>query len=175
MLLLPQRPTVCYSPSKPAASALNVNQNPFAPPTTTDVMSLTPLADAKRRLARPATALIIMSSIHAVLLSIALVNMVLQFVFRGLAIEALLPLTATIFQFLLLIFISIAAAKMGFLESYKLGQIGALFACIPFVTPFTFLGIPFGIWAYVLLSKPEIKAAFEQFQIERKAASLQRL
>jgi hypothetical protein len=152
-----------------------VNQNPFAPPTTTDTMSLTPLADAKRRLAKPATALIIMSSIHAVLLSIPLVSMVLQFVFRGFTSEPLAPQAVIGFQFLLLIFISIAAAKMGFLESYKLGQIGALLACIPLVTPFLFLGIPFGIWAYVLLRKPEIKAAFEQYQIERQATSQQRV
>ncbi len=143
-----------------------MNDNPYAPPTPHEPISNTPIQEAKRRLAQPATALIIMSSIHSVLLAIPLVNECVR-ISQGVTLTAELRFTTatSFFHFLLMIFFSIGAAKMGFLESYRLGRISSLLACIPLVTPFYLLGIPFGIWAYVLLGKPKIKAAFEQHRI----------
>ena len=42
-----------------------------------------------------------------------------------------------------------------------MGRVAAFMACIPFVTPFTVVGIPFGIWAMSLLKQPDVLAAFE--------------
>lgn len=143
-----------------------MNDNPYTPPAQHAPIPSTPIEEAKRRLAPPATALIIMSSIHSVLLAIPLVNECVRFS-QGITLTAELRfMTATsFFHFLLMIFLSIGAAKMGFLESYRLGRISSLLACIPLVTPFYLLGIPFGIWAYVLLGQPKTKAAFEQHRI----------
>jgi hypothetical protein len=140
-----------------------LNDNPYTPPAQHDPIPNTPIEEAKRRLAPPATALIIMSSIHSVLLAIPLVNECLR-ISQGITLTAELRfmIATSFFHFLLMVFFSIGAAKMGFLESYRLGRISSLLACIPFVSPFYLLGIPFGIWAYVLLGKPKIKAAFEQ-------------
>jgi hypothetical protein len=45
--------------------------------------------------------------------------------------------------------------------SYSSTRIGAILACIPLLSPFLILGIPFGIWALVVLNRPDIKAAFQ--------------
>ncbi len=63
-------------------------------------------------------------------------------------------------QLACLTLIAIGSAKMGHLESYKLGRFAGILACIPMVSPFIILGIPFGIWSLRLLGRDEIKTAF---------------
>lgn len=50
--------------------------------------------------------------------------------------------------------------QMRKLESYKLCCAGAILACIPCCSPCSIVGIPFGIWALVVLLDPQVKAAF---------------
>ena len=45
-------------------------------------------------------------------------------------------------------------------SAYPLAMTAAIAAIIPFCGPCVVVGIPFGIWALVLLSKPEVKASF---------------
>ena len=52
------------------------------------------------------------------------------------------------------------ALKMMRLQSYGWAMAAAILAVIPCISPCCCLGIPFGIWALVVLSKPEVKAAF---------------
>jgi predicted PurR-regulated permease PerM len=52
------------------------------------------------------------------------------------------------------------ALKMMHLQSYGWAMAAAILAVIPCLSPCCCLGIPFGIWALVVLSKPEVKAAF---------------
>ncbi len=47
------------------------------------------------------------------------------------------------------------------LRKYWLAMTGAIIACIPCCGPCLVLGIPFGIWALVLLNNPEIKPHFK--------------
>jgi hypothetical protein len=120
----------------------------------------------RKRVARPATALIIMASIQSTFLVIQLVPVVLWevrfgFVFTDSAI------LAAIFQFFGLIVIAIGAAKLGFLESYPLARLGSILACVPVFTPFLIVGIPFGIWSLILLADPEVRNAFP----DRKSAA----
>lgn len=56
--------------------------------------------------------------------------------------------------------IAIGGAKLGFLESLTLTQLGALLACILFITTFMIVGIRFGIWSLRLLAEPSVRAAF---------------
>jgi hypothetical protein len=42
-----------------------------------------------------------------------------------------------------------------------MGRMAAILACIPMVSPFVIVGIPFGVWSLRLLSEPEIKQAFQ--------------
>ena len=48
------------------------------------------------------------------------------------------------------------------LKRYPLAMTGAIAASIPFLSPCLMLALPFGIWAAILLSRPEAKAAFAQ-------------
>jgi hypothetical protein len=52
------------------------------------------------------------------------------------------------------------ARKMLKLEAYQFAMTAAIAAMVPCVSPCCFLGLPFGIWALVVLNKPEIKRFF---------------
>ncbi|WP_148618615.1 hypothetical protein [Mariniblastus fucicola] len=53
------------------------------------------------------------------------------------------------------------AFNMMKLKSYSSARSAAIVAVIPCISPCYILGIPFGIWALVVLSKPHVKQAFE--------------
>jgi hypothetical protein len=46
------------------------------------------------------------------------------------------------------------------LRGYGIAVLGSVMALVPCLTPCCFLGIPFGIWALVVLSNAEVKEAF---------------
>lgn len=46
------------------------------------------------------------------------------------------------------------------LRSYSFARASAILSALPCSTPLMLLGIPFGIWALVLLAKPQLKDAF---------------
>jgi hypothetical protein len=58
------------------------------------------------------------------------------------------------------IIVLIGALKMKNLESYGFAVASAIIAMVPCFSPCCFLGLPFGIWALVVLSDPQVKAAF---------------
>ena len=52
------------------------------------------------------------------------------------------------------------AVSMMNSKRYGLAKTAAIIAVIPFVSCCLLVGIPFGIWALIVLGKPEVKAAF---------------
>jgi len=52
------------------------------------------------------------------------------------------------------------ASKMQSLTSYQFAFTAAILAMVPCLSPCCLLGLPFGIWALVVLNKPEIKSQF---------------
>ncbi|HWH68011.1 MAG TPA: DUF4339 domain-containing protein [Candidatus Sulfotelmatobacter sp.] len=50
--------------------------------------------------------------------------------------------------------------KMRKLESYGLAMTASIIAMIPCISPCCLVGLPIGIWAIVVLNKPEVKNAF---------------
>ena len=102
-----------------------------------------------------------MSSIQSVFVSIPLVSALIVLLQGRLPVELLLPLALYGLQFIALLVIAIGAAKMGFLKSHTMARLAAILACVPFVSPFVILGIPFGIWSLKLLADPMIKHAFQ--------------
>jgi len=58
------------------------------------------------------------------------------------------------------IVIIFGAMKMKNLESYGLAMTSSILALIPCISPCCLLGLPFGIWALVVLSDAQIKQAF---------------
>ena len=58
--------------------------------------------------------------------------------------------------------IMVGASKMANLESYSYASAAARLSVIPIISPFIVLGIPFGIWAILVLSSKEVRSAFDK-------------
>jgi hypothetical protein len=58
-------------------------------------------------------------------------------------------------------FVLFAGLRMLNLRNYGLVMAAAVVACVPCCSPMCVLGIPFGIWALVVLNNAEVKSAFE--------------
>ena len=58
------------------------------------------------------------------------------------------------------IVVIVGAVKMKNLESYGFAMASAIIAMVPCISPCCLLGLPFGIWALVVLSDAGVKAAF---------------
>ncbi len=53
------------------------------------------------------------------------------------------------------------ALQMKKLVNFRLAMTASILALAPCISPCCLLGLPFGIWALVVLNKPEVKAAFQ--------------
>ena len=60
----------------------------------------------------------------------------------------------------LAVVIFMGASKMQALTNYQYAFTASIIAMVPCVSPCCLLGLPFGIWALVVLSKPENKSQF---------------
>ena len=58
------------------------------------------------------------------------------------------------------VIVFLGASKMRKLESYGFAMTASIIAMVPCVSPCCILGLPFGIWALVVLMNEEVKAAF---------------
>ncbi len=67
---------------------------------------------------------------------------------------------AGVVQIVLGIVVLLGAVRMKRLESYGLAMASAIIAMIPCVSPCCVLGLPFGIWALVVLSDIHVRSAF---------------
>jgi GYF domain 2 len=56
--------------------------------------------------------------------------------------------------------ILMGASKMQSLTSYQFAFTASILAMLPCLSPCCLLGLPFGIWALVVLNRPEIKSQF---------------
>lgn len=61
---------------------------------------------------------------------------------------------------LLGLFILIGARKMRHLESYGFAMVSAILAVLPILGPHYIVSLPMGMWALIVLTRPEVKAAF---------------
>ena len=59
------------------------------------------------------------------------------------------------------VIIWIGAGKMQRLENYGFAMTAAIVSMIPCISPCCFLGLAFGIWALVVMNKPEVKSQFD--------------
>ena len=57
-------------------------------------------------------------------------------------------------------FVLFSARQMLTGKNYGVCMAGAIIACIPMLTPLLVIGVPFGIWAVIVLRRPEVKAEF---------------
>ena len=68
---------------------------------------------------------------------------------------------AGILGVVLSIVVILGAVKMKNLESYGFSMAAAIIAFIPCFSPCCLLGLPFGIWAIIVLSDANVRAAFQ--------------
>ena len=71
-----------------------------------------------------------------------------------------LGVMSDLFGLAISILVLIGASKMQSLRSYGFAFAAAILAMIPCLTPCCLLGLPFGIWALVVLNRPEVKSHF---------------
>jgi O-antigen ligase len=115
------------------------------------------------RLRAPAIVLLVLASITAALRVAATA---FQLIVIGQGLEQIdgIQVTANIagngMALLLNIATAIGAYKMMRLESYSAAMTAAIISVIPLCSPCLIIGIPFGIWAIVVLNDPYVKAAF---------------
>jgi hypothetical protein len=71
-----------------------------------------------------------------------------------------LGIVQSILGIIMSVIILMGALKMKKLESYTFVMIATVIAMVPCISPCCFVGLPIGIWALVILNKPEVKGAF---------------
>jgi hypothetical protein len=128
---------------------------------------------AAQRVSGPATALIVTAILGLVLqVLILLVNLVHMAMQAGARVVPHVPndfpemiggganVVAGAIGIVLSILVLIGALRMKNLESHSFALAAAILAIIPCTSPCCLLGVPFGIWALVVLNDSSVKAAF---------------
>ena len=59
------------------------------------------------------------------------------------------------------VFILYGGLQMKKMQNYSLAMGASIVAMIPCISPCCLVGLPIGIWALVVLNKPEVKSAFQ--------------
>lgn len=115
------------------------------------------------RLRGPSIGLLVLAGLQLVAACLALPQMVMHVV-DG---REPSPLIVTMGCLLPSAFIGFAAWRMRHMRSLGLCRLGAILGCIPLLSPVYVLGIPFGIWAVIVLYMPSTAAAFDQPAVVR--------
>jgi phage FluMu protein Com len=76
------------------------------------------------------------------------------------ALTGPISIVQSVIAILVCVFIFYGAAKMKNLENYGLALTVSIISMIPCFNPCCCLGLPFGIWAIVILSNPAVKNSF---------------
>ena len=71
-----------------------------------------------------------------------------------------LGIADNLFGLTMSVLVLIGASKLQSLKSREFAFAAAILAMVPCLTPCCVLGLPFGIWALVVLNKPEVKSQF---------------
>jgi hypothetical protein len=108
----------------------------------------------------PAMALIVFSVMSLPYLLIPLPLLVVGLIAAGPDREALWSLPLGWLNAVSSVFVLTGALKMRTLTSYRQARIAALAACIPLLSPAIYFGVPFGIWAVIVLNRPTIRSRF---------------
>ena len=129
------------------------------------------LTYARERVSGPAIALIVTGALGLALQLLGLVGNLIQLSVPAMAPDPeMMPFGPAfgpgvnvgfgILGLALAILIIVGAAKMKNLQSYALAMTSAIVALVPCISPCCCLGLPFGIWALVVLSDAQVQAAF---------------
>jgi GYF domain 2 len=140
-----------------------------APPTLPSFPA--PASAAAALVAGPAIGLIVTAILGGLVQMVSLIRLLL--VHNSMPVNSQMPgqawvamlsgpigVVMSIIAILMSVVILLGALKMKKLESYGLAMTASILAMIPCLSPCCVIGLPIGIWALVVLSKPEVKSAF---------------
>jgi hypothetical protein len=127
--------------------------------------------DASRQVSGPATGLLVTGILGAFFAGLGLIASIVG---MGIAPfireeiperyaefwEGSMGAASSIVEIAVAAFIIFAALKMKELRQWELSLAASIVAMIPCISPCCILGLPIGIWALVVLLRPEIKEAF---------------
>lgn len=126
------------------------------------------------RVSTPATLLIVTGSLGLVLQVLGAVVNVIQMVGLGAVqpgagggMEMLLlsggfGVVSSLIGIAISTIVILGGLKMKRLESHTWAMTSAIVALIPCISPCCLLGLPFGVWALVVLNDPQVRMAFRQ-------------
>ncbi len=167
------------TPAPAAAEPASVAVAPASATATSSAAPATATADlraqAQQAVAGPAIGLLIMASLGILLQIVGIVMNLLGVTFPMQQQPDLNPEAARMLQMFtgvigvvsgvigiaISIFIIFCALKMQKLASHGLAMAGAIAAMVPCFSPCCLIGLPIGIWALVVLSKPEVRSQFD--------------
>lgn len=150
-----------------AGETMNPYQSPAQSGTATVLAPPDPMAAS--RVSGPATALIVTGALGLALQLLGLVANLAQLgMGAGGRHHDALPMMFSggigavtgVIGIVVSVVIIMGALRMKNLESYGFAMTSAIIAMIPCISPCCLLGLPFGIWALVVLSDASVKAAF---------------
>ena len=146
-----------------------VTASSAAPPTLPSFPA--PASAAAALVAGPAIGLIVTAILGALVQMVSLIRLLL--VHNSMPVNSQMPgqawvamlsgpigVVMSIIAILMSVVILLGALKMKKLESYGLAMTASILAMIPCLSPCCVIGLPIGIWALMVLSKPEVKSAF---------------
>jgi len=143
-------------------------------PSRTGMPSHSATAEIQRRVAWPANGLLITGIIDCATVPLGLIiALILSFTAgpgRGGVgpFELLVGMMETVLSVVFGIPIVIGALKMKHVESRRFAIASSILAMVPRFSPAWFLGIPMEIWSLMVLSRPEVKAAFDSGRHEAR-------
>lgn len=158
--------------SGPAGDPANPYQSPgdFGPAQPAGSYYADASAYAAQRVAGPAIALMVTAGISILLALVGMVGAIVMLAAgqggRGMqgpfpwAMDPAVSLGQSLFGLGMAVLILFGAMKMKALQNYSLSMAVSIIAMIPCISPCCLLGLPFGIWALVVLTDQTVKAAF---------------
>jgi hypothetical protein len=138
--------------------------NPYAAPRSIDPQVSSARRNSLAPLRIPSAALLILASLwgiawlHAIFVHVVFVSgsqTLLRIAAGGQA-----NLNFVLVSLAACAFIAFGALMMRRGKCYRLSMAAAIIACIPALSPWIYIGIPFGIWAVIVLRRPSVRAAF---------------
>jgi len=123
---------------------------------------------AASRVSGPAIALIVTGAIGLPLSVLGMLGNLFGLAAGGMRQPDIMPMmlpagiqaVASFIAIAISIVIIIGALKMKNLENYTFAMTASIMAMVPCISPCCWLGLPFGIWALVVLNDANVKAAF---------------
>ena len=143
---------------------LVIESNPYAPPQAADAFTSAE-ANAIRRIRPATTGLILMLSVQSLGYALASVVALAMLTF-GMTVNAtFLGISFAVVHFFAMIFMIQSMRNVRRLQGLRNGRIAAGLACIPFVSPAIWIGIPLGVWLIVVLLNRDVAAAFQSASV----------